>query len=91
MLASALTVVAAVYLLPVSELTDQLAWLIVAGEPTSSHVVIRVGDNGRGIASDQLSVIFDMFQKGNGDGTGLGIGLAACQLRPGAVRLRHHR
>ena len=48
--------------------------LIVEQHP--SEVVIRVTDTGRGISSDRLSTIFDMFQTGDGDGGGLGIGLA---------------
>ena len=64
----------------------------VAVEDASSHVLIRVRDNGRGIKSDQLPVIFDMFQKGDGDGTGLGIGLAVVkgltEMHGGSVEAR---
>ena len=42
------------------------------------RVEIRITDTGRGIASDQLERIFDLFAQGTGDSTvgGLGIGLA---------------
>ena len=33
-------------------------------------------DTGRGISSDRLSTIFDMFQTGDAEGGGLGVGLA---------------
>ena len=45
-------------------------------EQYPSEVVIRVKDNGRGISSDRLLTIFDMFQTGDGEGGGLGVGLA---------------
>jgi signal transduction histidine kinase len=45
-------------------------------EELASEVVIRVKDTGRGIASDRLLTIFDMFQTGDGEGGGLGVGLA---------------
>ena len=48
--------------------------LIVEQYP--SEVVIRVSDTGRGISSDQLSTIFEMFQTGDGVDGGLGVGLA---------------
>jgi signal transduction histidine kinase len=48
--------------------------LIVEQHPTA--VVIRVRDTGRGISSDRLSTIFEMFQTGDGESGGLGVGLA---------------
>ena len=45
-------------------------------EQHPSEVVIRVKDTGRGISSDQLLTIFEMFQTGDGEGGGLGVGLA---------------
>jgi signal transduction histidine kinase len=48
--------------------------LIVEQYP--SEVGIRVSDTGRGISSDQLSTIFEMFQTGDGVDGGLGVGLA---------------
>jgi signal transduction histidine kinase len=35
-----------------------------------------VKDFGRGISSDRLLTIFDMFHTGDGEGVGLGVGLA---------------
>jgi signal transduction histidine kinase len=40
------------------------------------EVVIRVRDTGRGISSERLLTIFDMFQTGDDEGGGLGVGLA---------------
>jgi len=45
-------------------------------ERAASHVVVRVRDNGDGIASDRMPRIFDLFHKGDGHGAGLGVGLA---------------
>ena len=48
----------------------------VTMERTTSQVVLRVRDTGRGIAPERLSRIFDLFQTSDEDGAGLGIGLA---------------
>jgi signal transduction histidine kinase len=61
-------------------------------ELASSHVAVRVRDNGCGIAPDRLSVIFELFQKGNDDRSGLGVGLAVvkglAELHGGSVEAR---
>jgi len=72
--------------------TPEEGKIVLALEQTASHVVIRVRDNGRGISQDHLSVIFDMFRKGNGEGTGLGVGLAVAkglvEMHGGSVEAR---
>ena len=64
----------------------------LALEQVSSHVVMRIRDNGRGIAPDRLSVIFELFQKGEGEGAGLGVGLAVvkglAEVHGGSVEAR---
>jgi signal transduction histidine kinase len=59
-------------------------------EPYPAEVVIRVRDTGRGISSDRLSTIFDMFQTGDDEGGGLGVGLAVVkgltEVHGGTVR-----
>ena len=59
-------------------------------EQRQTDVVIRVSDTGRGIPSDRLSTIFDMFQTGDGEGGGLGVGLAVVkgltEVHGGTVR-----
>jgi histidine kinase/DNA gyrase B/HSP90-like ATPase len=59
-------------------------------EQHSAEVVIRVTDTGRGISSDRLSTIFEMFQTGDGEGGGLGVGLAVvkglAEVHGGTVR-----
>jgi two-component system CheB/CheR fusion protein len=61
-------------------------------EGENSHVVMRVRDNGRGIARDRLRVIFDMFHRGVGESSGLGIGLAVvkglAEMHGGSVEAR---
>lgn len=56
------------------------------------NVVIRVCDNGIGIASDLLPYIFDLFRQGVGSHKGLGIGLALVktlvELHSGTVEAR---
>ena len=56
-------------------------WLIAQAE--AGGLVVRVRDNGIGIAADLLPRIFDLFQQGPGPknrgGGGLGIGLALVQ------------
>lgn len=43
---------------------------------TPESAVVRVSDNGRGIAPDVLPHIFDLFAQASPDGCGLGIGLS---------------
>ena len=54
--------------------------ICLTAEVAASAVVLRVRDNGRGIAPDLLPRVFDLFQQGDGplDRTcgGLGLGLA---------------
>jgi signal transduction histidine kinase len=58
--------------------------ICLAAEVAAGAVVLRVRDNGMGIAPDLLPRIFDLFQQGErpGDrgGGGLGIGLALVKL-----------
>ncbi len=53
---------------------------IEADRPTASSVTVRVRDNGRGIAREHLSTIFDRFRQVDSTSTrpqgGLGLGLA---------------
>lgn len=50
----------------------------VKGTIEGSHAVVRIEDNGAGIAPDMLDTIFDMFTQAErpGEQAGLGIGLA---------------
>ncbi len=60
----------------------------LAPEETPGRVVLRVSDNGPGVAADDRTRIFDMFQRGSDVGTvtGNGIGLAIGRR----VVERHH-
>jgi signal transduction histidine kinase len=64
----------------------------LAVEQAPSHVVMRVRDTGRGIPADRLTVIFDLFHKGNGESSGLGVGLAVvkglAEMHGGSVEAR---
>ena len=55
---------------------------------TPGHVVVRVSDNGPGIAPDERVRVFEMFQRGRDVGSisGTGVGLAISRL----VAERHH-
>jgi signal transduction histidine kinase len=61
-------------------------------EHAASDVLMRVRDNGCGISPDRLSVIFEMFHKGDGAGSGLGVGLAVvkglAEMHGGSVEAR---
>jgi signal transduction histidine kinase len=48
----------------------------LAVERTSSHVLVRIRDTGRGIPPERLPHIFEMFHTNDIEGAGLGIGLA---------------
>lgn len=71
--------------------TSEGGTIDVAVEHTDAHVVMRIRDNGRGIAPDHLPHVFDLFHK-NGDGAGLGIGLAVVkgltEMHGGSVEVR---
>jgi signal transduction histidine kinase len=60
--------------------TDPGGEIGLAAEVAAGEVVLRVRDNGIGIAPDLLPRVFDLFQQGDGPGGrgcgGLGIGLA---------------
>jgi two-component system CheB/CheR fusion protein len=57
--------------------TDPGGSIEVVAEHSGSEVVVRVRDNGNGIAPEALSGIFDLFtQAENGSREGLGIGLS---------------
>ena len=47
-------------------------------QPDNGHVVLTIGDNGSGIAPEDLDKIFDAFHSSKGHG-GTGLGLAAAQ------------
>jgi PAS domain S-box-containing protein len=55
--------------------------IAVSAERTDGHAEVRVRDNGRGIAPDELDRIFDLFEQGEAGlasptDAGLGVGLA---------------
>jgi signal transduction histidine kinase len=60
--------------------TDRGGEVFLAAAAADGVVVLRVRDNGMGIAPDLLPRIFELFEQGDGPGTreggGLGIGLA---------------
>ena len=60
--------------------TDPGGEICLTAEVAAGEVVLRVRDNGMGIAPDLLPRVFDLFQQGDGPGDracgGLGIGLA---------------
>jgi signal transduction histidine kinase len=61
-------------------------------EQTPSHVVMRVRDNGCGIAPESLPRVFDLFHKGDDESAGFGIGLAVvkglAEMHGGLVEAR---
>jgi signal transduction histidine kinase len=71
--------------------TSEGGTIDVAVERTAAQVIMRIRDNGRGIAADHLPHVFDLFHK-DGDGAGLGIGLAVVkgltEMHGGSVEVR---
>jgi signal transduction histidine kinase len=61
-----------------AKFTDPGGLVRLSAEAEAGWVVLRVGDNGRGIAPEQLPRVFDLFHQGPGapGAGGLGIGLA---------------
>jgi signal transduction histidine kinase len=61
-----------------AKFTDPGGDIRLTAEAGTGRVVLRVRDNGRGIAPDLLPRVFDRFWRGGGDGAagGLGLGLA---------------
>src|SRR5262249_58530882 len=61
-----------------AKFTDPGGHVWLTAEAEGGWVVLRVRDNGRGIAPDLLPWVFDLFWQGPGNGgtAGLGIGLA---------------
>jgi signal transduction histidine kinase len=78
--------------------TDHGGEICLAAGVADGGVVLRVRDNGMGIAPDLLPRIFDLFQQGNRPGnracSGLGIGLALVkslvELHGGSVEAFSH-
>ena len=61
--------------------TPQGGRIVVSAERTDGHAEVRVRDNGRGIAAEELDRIFDLFEQGEAGlasptDAGLGVGLA---------------
>jgi signal transduction histidine kinase len=63
-----------------AKFTDLGGHIRLSAEVEGEQVVLRVRDNGRGIAPDRLPLVFDLFHRMPGPATkqtgGLGIGLA---------------
>src|SRR5262249_37270387 len=63
-----------------AKFTDPGGHIRLTAEVEADHVIVRVRDNGRGIAPELLPRVFDLFQQGVHSGervtSGLGIGLA---------------
>ena len=60
--------------------TDDAGQIWLTSMPTDHHVVVTIADNGRGIAPDVLSRVFEMFTTGpDQTGHGLGVGLAVAR------------
>ena len=59
-----------------SKFTEAGGRISLSVDVTPDTAVVRVSDNGRGIAADVLPRIFDLFSQAGGDGRGLGIGLS---------------
>lgn len=55
--------------------TPREGHIVVEGLLDEDEVVIRVTDDGRGIAPDMLDRVFDRFVQARNEGTGLGLGL----------------
>lgn len=61
-------------LLAMTETPD--ACLTLCIEQRNNNVLLRVSDNGPGIPTDQLNLIFEPFHTSRSTGTGLGLGLS---------------
>jgi PAS domain S-box-containing protein len=59
-----------------SKFTEAGGRIALSVAVTPDAAVVRVSDNGRGIAADVLPHIFDLFAQAGTDGGGLGIGLS---------------
>jgi PAS domain S-box-containing protein len=59
-----------------SKFTDRRGQVSLGVDVTADTVVVRVSDNGRGMAADALPHVFDLFAQANADERGLGIGLS---------------
>jgi signal transduction histidine kinase len=77
---SRLTQVVTNLLVNAAKYTEPGGEIDLAAYAASDTFVLRVRDNGRGIARDLLPHIFDMFQQGEGMCGGLGIGLALVKV-----------
>jgi two-component system, sensor histidine kinase len=70
--------------------TDPGGSIRVSCARQAGDAVVRVADNGRGIAPEFMDRIFDTFVQGEGDGGGLGLGLTLVrklvELHGGKVR-----
>jgi signal transduction histidine kinase len=79
-----------------AKFTDPGGHIRLTAEAEAGQVVLRVRDNGRGIAPDLLPRVFDLFWQGPGPGNngarGLGLGLALVkslvELHGGGVAAR---
>ncbi|MGH6885812.1 MAG: ATP-binding protein, partial [Geminicoccales bacterium] len=53
--------------------------VVVSAEVLDGRAVLKVGDNGPGIASGERSIIFQKFSRRGGTAEGSGLGLAICR------------
>lgn len=58
-----------------ADLSKEKLFIAVAAAYENGHFVIRVSDNGRGIRSEHLARLFEMFYRASEGGNGLGLGL----------------